>query len=254
MAVTVSLRTAGSKTGANATTLTASHTHAGGITNGVLVVYVTTGAGVGVDISSVVWDAAGANESLTFFDKHFDGNCFTEIWHKLSPTAGASKLITVTAASSCEITISAASYKYVNQTTPWRGGTAFKATNSPSGGTPQPSVAVTTVANDMAAGVAFSNENSSDDIFTAGTGCTLIGSQNIGAAKHSGGAVDIPAVGVSTAVSMNGVGDGNNWAIVAGSLMWDGSGSDASSLVSDLDEVRGPWTPYDEDQTVVAYR
>jgi hypothetical protein len=48
-------------------------------------------------VTSVVWDAAGANEALTaLVQKNNAGtNAWAEIWYRLSPTPGASKLVTI---------------------------------------------------------------------------------------------------------------------------------------------------------------
>lgn len=251
MAVTVDIRSAGAKT-AGATSLDMTHTVSSGLTNSILVADPTTGSPSTVGVSTVFWDPAGVNEPLAFRNDVSDANCNALVWDKVNPTPGSGKILRVNPASTCEITVSAASYQFVNQATPWRGSTWPTANNTPSSGSPQPSVTVTTVAGDMVHGCVFSNENSSDDTFTATGGATLVGSQNVGAGKHSGGAADLLAAGTSTVLSLSGVGDTNHWGIVAGALAWDGTGGAGSNPLVEDERSRPP--SFDEDWLVTAFR
>jgi hypothetical protein len=222
MAVTLDARSAGAKT-SGATSLSYTHT-VGTLTNGVLVVPGTTGAVGGKRISTVVWDSGGTNAGLTNEGNFYDGAAvYAELWYIKAPLAGT-RTILITPASSCEMTGGAASYQFVNQTTPWNAASPQTGTGTVGS---QPSLTVTSATNEMVVACIGDDENSSNDTIAATSG-TTIHSQAVGAGKHSGASSDA-AGAASVAMSYSGVGAGNSWTAVGGSLKWDGSGGGGAS-------------------------
>lgn len=75
-------------------------------------------------VSSIVWDQAGANQSLTLVNAgQVSGTASnTETWAVVNPTAGASKTITVTTSASAPVFLSACVWTGVDQT---GGATSF---------------------------------------------------------------------------------------------------------------------------------
>lgn len=220
MAVTVDARTDGGKT-SGATSLAWNHTVGAALTNGILIGHGTTGSAILKDITTFQWDAAGTPVALTQKNKVNDtsSNCYAQLWHLLAPASGT-KQVKITPSASCEITGGSSSYSLVNQSTPWNASSTQSATGTAAGGVPQPSVTVTSAANEMAVVCVVENGGST---LVVGAGQTTIHLENIGASQHAGASSD--EAGAATVVmDYTGVANGNPWAIIGGSLQFDAGG------------------------------
>lgn len=88
----------------------------------------------GGSIVSVVWDAAGVNESLTQLGSEVNGgNANASIWYRAAPTA-KSAVVTITFSATRRACMSAHVYTGVDQTNPFRA--AAVATNTGTNDTP----------------------------------------------------------------------------------------------------------------------
>lgn len=194
------------------------HTVAAGLTNGILVVFLTSGSGTLRASTGVVWDQGGANTAMTFLGKINDSNnnCYTEIWYLKNPASGT-KAIKASYAVTVEITAGSASYQFVNQTTPWNA--ASPQTNS---GATQTSGTdtVTSATHEMVVGCCVENGGTA---LSNSAGQTVIHNDNIGAGNHAGTSSD-KAGAASVVLTVTGITSGNAWAFIGGSLQFDGGG------------------------------
>lgn len=216
--VTPDIRTDGLKT-AGATSLAWNATITGGLTNGVLVGTGTTGSSTAKQISTFQWDAAGTPVALTLFGRKQEtsnNNCIAETWLLKNPASGT-KQVKITPSASCEITGGSASYQFVNQTTPWNAA-GPQSIEGLSGTTM--SLTVTSATHEMVVGCGVENGGS---VLTPTAGLTTIHNDNIGAGQHAGASAD-GAGAATVAVGWTGRTSGNPWAMVGGSLVFDGGG------------------------------
>ena len=186
-----------------------------------LLVGATTGAVTPVAISGVKWDTAGANESLsntvnavaaTKTDSANQCRCY--LWWIASPTAGATKQITVTAASSAELNAGAASFSG------WAG--TFNAASPETaliGSNTNPTITATTATNEMVIDNFVTNNNNQGAITEAHT---KIYSTTVGATNTNGGSQYKLATGATQVMNWTGVTLTFDAAIVAVSLIPSG--------------------------------
>jgi len=132
-------------TGGSPSSTTVTLTVAGGHSNNCLIA--TTSWFGTVTVTSMVWDAAGANQAFTSMGTKVDNGSFhAQSFYLVNPTAGASKLVTVTFSStSPAIGLVAAHFDGVDQATPIRAGTY----NSSSSAIRPIDLVITSQANDM---------------------------------------------------------------------------------------------------------
>lgn len=176
--------------------------------------------GNGTTVSSVVWDAAGANQAMTAVGAETgQGNYRVRPYVLANPTAGSSKLVTATlSAAVSEGAVVASHFQGVNST-PIRAGTYN--TNASAGGPPL-SVVITSQTDDMTFSCFVSDgfqANPSTDKTLVGAAFNNYGlgmDYAAGAATvthtwSEGGSVAAVAVGgASLAASTGGGGGGNN--------------------------------------------
>ena len=180
------------------------HTISAGLSNSGLIVGAATGANSGVDISSVVWDQSGANQSLSNTVNAVAAKAATAdtqvrsfLWYFHNPTAGTSKTILVTAASSCELNAGAISLSG------WDGtfNAASPQTNAV-GASTNPTVNVTSSGSEWAIDC-FGSENNNQGLFTE-TG-TKIFSTSVGTSNSGGGSQRKPPPNGTTTMNWTGV-------------------------------------------------
>ena len=185
------------------------------MTNGILVVQVVH-AGISGNSVSVKWDVAGANQALTLFGIIEPAAAFAneqaELWHLVSPAAGASKLITVTFSGSMAICMGGSiALAGVDQTTVWRN--AAQTANST--GPTVPSITVNTASGDRVIDAMVAITNVDDR--TPAAGQTKIWHQWNGTLNGAGS--DEAATGATQVMSWNTTPSGDPWGQIAGSLM-----------------------------------
>jgi len=149
---------------------TASFTISG--TDRYLEVLVYSGAGSPVNVSSVVWDAAGVNEALTQVESYITSNTYfrSSKWALVNPTAGTSKTVTVTwTGPQGETMVIADSYTGIDQTTPTRTRPTPSQTS-----TSTPSLSVTSVAGDLVVGAVAFNDSATGGVTTISSGAVTI--------------------------------------------------------------------------------
>lgn len=187
MSVAIDTRSVGNKTAAG-TSISWTHTVSAGLSNGMLIVLVTTGHGTPVTPSSVVWDSGGANVNLSntingvaATKSDAANNLQTSIWFLANPSAGT-KTIQVNVGTSCEITGGSASYQNVDPTTPFNAASPQSWQVAAQVNISQ---SVTSAAGEMVVDCEAVNESSTVTP-VAGGSQTQIHNQNVGSANHVG--------------------------------------------------------------------
>ncbi len=178
---------------------TASFTISG--TDRYLEVLVYSGAGSPVNVSSVVWDAAGVNEALTQVESYITSNTYfrSSKWALVNPTAGTSKTVTVTwTGAQDETMVIADSYTGIDQTTPTRTRPTPSQTS-----TSTPSLSVTSVSGDLVVGAVAFNANANANVTTISSSAVTVREKVEGADignYESCAQGDVTATGTSTSV------------------------------------------------------
>lgn len=169
--------------------------------------------GATVTGSTVVWDTAGVNESLTLLNRDRNGNALAEIWYKANPTAKTAD-VTITLSEAANRKVAAASnYTDVDTTTPFR----LAANNSSNGTDVTPTVDI----------IALNTEMVVDSMCQVSAGPDTINSQsstNRHDAAATGGGTDtrgasgeIASLGATETMDYN-MSSNDNWAICGGAL------------------------------------
>jgi hypothetical protein len=215
VAIGTPTRNAGA-TSTAASTLSWSHTV--GASENFLTVCADLASAVRPTISSVVWDAGGANTALTRKGGAPESAGFggADIWSLTAPVSGT-KTITVTYSGSCECGTGSSSWSGVDQTTPFNAASPQTATGT--GTAAQPNLSVTSTAGEWVIdSVIDAIAASLDDTLVVNVSQTQISNHDRGAGKSSGASSDEAAVGASTAMTWTGVGASDTWAQVGVSL------------------------------------
>jgi hypothetical protein len=217
MPVIVDTRSNGTFT-AGATTISWTHTVSAGLTNGILVVGVTTGkAAPHATVSGVNWDDLGtpvalAEKGVGIQDSANQG--FADIWYLLNPSPGT-KTIKVTASTSCEITGASASYQSVDQVTVFNAASPQTQIGTATGALP--ALSVTSAVGEMVFDCVVDDEAVGNDVLVQGGGQTLVGMSQVGANTHSGGSSDAPGA-ATVSMTWTGLSNTNPWAQIGVSL------------------------------------
>ena len=168
--------------------------------NTYLRVLVYSGASTPDNVTSVVWDAAGVNEALSQDESYvtFNTNFRASVWELVAPTAGTSKVVTVTWGSAQnETMIIADAYTGIDQTTPTR------TLPTPAQGTGNtPSLSVTSVADDLVIG-SLANSKNPGDLTTISSSAVTVREKVEGAdigGYETCAQGDVTATGTSTSV------------------------------------------------------
>lgn len=201
---------------AGASSLSWSHTINAGLTNPFLVVNVTTGTGVAVNVSGVAWDDGGANLALSNAVRAAEtaGNCKAEIWGVAAPVAGT-KTIKVTLPSSVEVTAGAISAQLVNQSAPYDAAT----TPATGAGAPSSALNVTSSANGLAIDCFVQNGGVTLGVLA---GQTIIHNDNIGAGQHVGISSHKDGAAGTVTMTITPTGPGTQtWVHIGVSLVFD---------------------------------
>lgn len=166
-----------------------------------LEVLVYSGAVSPVNVSSVVWDAAGVNEALTQVESYITSNTYfrSSKWALVNPTSGTSKTVTVTwTGAQDETMVIADSYTGIDQATPTRTRPTPSQTS-----TSTPSLSVTSVAGDLVVGAVAFNDNASGSVTTISSSAVTIREkiENTDIGNYESCAQgDVTATGTSTSV------------------------------------------------------
>lgn len=219
--VTVDARTDGLKT-SGATSLSWNHTITAAMVNPWFLVCCTSATGTAANPTSVKWDTAGVNQTMTIRTSKADGfnNCMTTI-AGVSPSSTGTKQARATYAASVEITGGSASFQFVNQTTTY--DTATTATSGTTG--TSSALNVTSSAHAMVVSCLVENDGST---LAASAGQTVIHNENVGAANHAGISSHKAGAAGTVTMTVTGITSGNGWGHAGVSLIFDGGGGGAA--------------------------
>lgn len=186
-------------------------------------------AGAPQNVSAAAWDAAGVNEALSIVEPHITSNTYfrSSKWALTNPTAGTSKIVTVTWGSNQDETlIIADSFVNVDQTTPTRTRPTPSQTS-----TSTPSLSVTSVAGDLVVGAVAFNDAGSGSVTTISSGAVTIrekieGADLVGYESCAQG--DVTATGTSTSVGFTCNSGGNYYPVLFGVALIPSTGGGGS--------------------------
>jgi hypothetical protein len=225
MGVTVDHRTNGGAFGSVATA-SWNHTVGAALSNSALTVEVqneSSGAP-----SNVQWDTTGTPASLTKEGSANFGNApsTVSLWSLLSPSSGTKQITVTWSSAPIESSAGSASYKDVDQTTPWNAASPQSTSGTAGGSTA--TLTVTSATNEMV----IACIGAEDAVTLSPTGVQNPIHSDAGTFT-SGASADL-AGAASVAMTWTGLNNGDPYGIIGGSLRFAGSGPNVKPGVGQL--------------------